>query len=259
MRRDDLGDRMKGYEEASTTTLPRRLPVILRVDGKSFHTYTRGLKPFDPSVGDLMIATAKALCQQIQGAQLAYTQSDEISLLLHGYKNLDSDSWFDNKVQKMASVSAGITSAEFTSASWKIREGHVLPTSLGRLEECAPAVFDARVFVLPESDVCNYFIWRQRDAIRNSVQMLAHSLFSSKQCHGKNNVELRAMCSKKGHDWAEMESRWRRGACIRRIVTIKTGKKKAQPVERHPWETDLHIPDFALDRGYIEGFLATES
>lgn len=92
---------MKGYEVASRTTLPGRLPVIIRVDGKAFHTYTRGCKrPFDDRLSDVMVSTATKLCDEIQGAQLAYTQSDEISVLVHGYKKFKSQTWFDNQVQK---------------------------------------------------------------------------------------------------------------------------------------------------------------
>lgn len=140
---DSLGDRMKGYEEAARRYLPRRLPVIIRVDGRAFHTVTRGCaKPFDNILMNTMNVVALELCDDIQGAQMAFVQSDEISILVHGYKKLNTSPWFDNCAAKMESISAAIASSYFTHHSGK------------------PAQFDSRAFVLPEADVCNYFIWR---------------------------------------------------------------------------------------------------
>lgn len=188
--KDSLGDRMKGYEEAVRTSLPRRLPIIIRVDGKAFHTYTRGCeRPFDPKLQEVMNETAKALCKEIQGVQLAYIQSDEISLLLHNYKTFTTQPWFGNQIQKMVSVAAGTASAIFTSRS---------PTIFNEIKH---AVFDARVFIVPTEDVCNYFIWRQQDTIRNSVQMLARSVFSHKECDSMSIVQLKEMLQARGRDW----------------------------------------------------------
>ena len=108
-RKDSLGDRMKNYERDSSSKLTDRLPVIMRLDGKAFHTYTRSCdKPFDNKLIDAMNQTAISLCKEIQGAQIAYVQSDEVSILIHGYKKHNSSPWFDNKVQKMVSVGAAI-------------------------------------------------------------------------------------------------------------------------------------------------------
>src|SRR5260221_6245475 len=160
---DSLGDRMKGYEAAFRYVLSRRMPVIIRVDGKCFHGLTRHLRrPFCKEFSDAMIVVATELCNEIQGAVLAYTQSDEISILLHYYKTFDSEPWFDNQLQKMVSVSAGIASSQLTRLEHTFK-----PASY------KPIVFDARAFCLPEADVCNYFLWRQNDASRNSVQMFA--------------------------------------------------------------------------------------
>jgi len=162
---DSLGDRMKGYEKDFRTKLPDRFPVIMRVDGRAFHTWTRGCeKPFDETLIGAMNDCAISLCKEIQGAQVAYVQSDEISILIHGYKRFNSETWFGNQVQKMCSVAAGITSVAMSFESMKM---------FGRYKV---AHFDARVFIVPESDVVNYFLWRQNDWTRNSVQMLARSL-----------------------------------------------------------------------------------
>jgi tRNA(His) 5'-end guanylyltransferase len=207
------------------------MPVIIRVDGKAFHTYTRECaRPFDSNLADVMIYTARKMCDEIQGACLAYTQSDEISFLLHNYRKLTSQPWFDNQVQKMCSVAAGMASAYFTAESYQIWDP----------EKIRPAVFDARVFVLPEAEVCNYFLWRQQDATRNSIQMLARSLYSHKECHEKNGSELQEMCFQKGQNWNDLHVRWKRGVCV-----------KQQKV-------DLEIPVFSQDRNYIEELLKVE-
>ena len=142
MSKDSLGDRMKKYEGAYRISLPERMPVILRIDGKAFHTYTKGCKqPYDQSLVDVMDETAKYLCKNIMGARVAYVQSDEISILLNNYHDLNTQSWFDNTLQKMVSVSAGMASGVFTSLSPKIFGAVKLAT------------FDSRAFIVPKEDV----------------------------------------------------------------------------------------------------------
>lgn len=238
---DSLGDRMKGYEYATRTALPRRMPVILRADGKAFHTYTRGLaRPFDAAFTHAMDRTAVALCEAIQGAQMAYVQSDEISVLIHSYKRHTSAAWFDNEVQKMTSVSASIAAATMTAAS---------ATVFGDLRV---AYFDARVAVYPEADVCNYFIWRQQDAVRNSIQMTAQALYSPKQLHGKNCNELQDMIHAKGQNWNDVPTRHKRGRCIVRETYDIDGATRLR------WVVDDAIPVFTDDRNYVERFLPVE-
>ena len=117
MTRDDLGDRMKDYYESrSKTRLTRRMPVIIRLDGKAFHTFTKGFKkPFDMIMVKAMQETMKYLCENIQGCVLGYTQSDEITLVLVDYNKLDTDAWFDYDVQKLCSVSASMATLIFNS------------------------------------------------------------------------------------------------------------------------------------------------
>lgn len=242
--RTSLGDRMKSYEVASRTILPIRMPVVIRVDGKAFHSYCQGLdKPFDFNLVDAMNQVAIELCRNIQGAQMAYVQSDEVSILVHGYKNFDSQSWFDNQVQKMVSVSASIAAATMTAHSPKVFRGEV-----------KPAFFDSRVFILPEAEVCNYFLWRQQDCTRNSKQMLARSIFSHKECDGKNGQELIEMCLAKGHDWEKMATWMRRGRCVDRVTQYVTDNA-VSPAVRHRWEINNQIPVFSEDRSYINRHL----
>lgn len=235
-----LGDRMKAYEAAADMALPLRLPVIVRVDGKAFHTYTAKLaRPWDESLAAALDQVALALCENIQGARLAYAQSDEISVLVHNYARLATMPWLSNRVQKMASVAASIAGAVMTAESGKV------------FGETRLAFFDARAFVLPEAEVANYFLWRQRDAERNSIQMLAQSLYSHRELHKKNNVELQELCWQKGHNWNDLPAYWRRGRCAARVL---------DPINlRHRWVLDREPPIWRGDgRNYIDRLLATE-
>lgn len=230
---DSLGDRMKRYEVAARTSLPPRMPAIVRVDGKAFHSYTRGCeRPFDGALMDAMDSVALRLCEQIQGAQLAYVQSDEVSVLVHNYKRFASDAWFDNQVQKMTSVAASLAAARMTALS---------PTVFREMREAA---FDARAFVLPEAEVANYFVWRQQDATRNSIQMLARSLYSHRECHLKTCSDLQEMTHAKGANWNDLPVAHRRGRCVVRVDGA--------------WRVDQTPPIFTSDRAYIERLLAVE-
>jgi tRNA(His) 5'-end guanylyltransferase len=242
--KDSLGDRIKAYEDCYRVQLPQRMPVILRVDGKSFHNYTKGCKrPVDENLVNCMNETAKYLCENIQGAKLGYVQSDEISILLTNYETINTQSWFDNNLVKMVSISSALASAKFTSIS---------DTIFGKPKM---AVFDSRAFVVPVNDVCNYFLWRQQDCTRNSVQMLARSLYSHKECNNKNNSQLQEMCFQKGINWNDCPTSQKRGRCIIKQYKVKTGTNiktgEQFSAERSSWEVDNEIPIFSLDRNYI--------
>jgi len=262
MSQDSLGDRMKSYEDCYRTNLPIRMPVIMRIDGKAFHSYVKGTspvgkkveKPIDQGLVDCMNDAAIKLCQEIQGCQIAYVQSDEISLLLTNYQDIDTQSWFDNNLQKMVSISAAMASVTFTQNSWKIwgvDSSNEDPYYLTK-----EAYFDSRAFVLPKEDVCNYFLWRQQDATRNSVQMLARSLYSHKECTDKNNSELQEMCFQKGINWNDCPIPQKRGRCIVKTKTIKEGRNpktgEVLQAERSEWVVDNNIPIFSQDRRYID-------
>lgn len=225
-----LGTRMKEYYEFPyQTKLPRRMPVIIRIDGKAFHTLTKDMvRPFDETFFDYMLTVAQKLVGEVQGCELAYGQSDEISFLMHNYKRLETSAWFDNEVQKLCSITASLASTYFTKISGLI------------------GAFDARVFVLPEDEVANYFIWRQEDAKRNSVQMVAQSLYSHKQLHGKKNNDLLQMISNTGIDYATViPIHFQRGYCIKKL-------------DDSFWYTDLGIPEFKNERKYVEEHLRHE-
>lgn len=220
----DLDDRMKAYENCYRPFIMPRMPVIIRVDGKAFHTLTRGCdKPFDQRLMDAMDQTAGMLVSEIQNARLAYTQSDEISILLVDYNKFDSKQWFGGNLSKIVSLSAAIASVTFTQAYG------------------TNALFDSRVFVLPENEVANYFVWRQKDASRNSVSMAAQANFSHKSLHGVNTNQMQEkLFQEKAINWNDYPIRCKRGSCA-----TKEG-------------IDLDIPEFSKDRAYIEKHLEVE-
>lgn len=200
---DSLGDRMKTYESVSRHFLTRRTPVIIRLDGCHFHTFTRGFdKPFDDILCRAMQETMKNLCTSIQGCVLGYTQSDEITLVLCDYKKITSDAWFGNNIQKIVSVSASEATTVFNSSFRAIVFEQLIPYTLLEdksyvndvtyrrlmdkyLSKADTATFDSRVFNLPKEEVCNCLIWRQQDATRNSIQGLGQKYFSHKQLEKK--------------------------------------------------------------------------
>jgi len=222
MIKDSLGDRMKQFESISQNHLMLRTPVIIRIDGVGFSKLTRTLqKPFDDDFRASMAEVTKSLCDNIQGAVFGYTQSDEISILLQDWKTLTTDRWFANNVQKIVSVSASMATAFFARA-FKHSQNKI-------------AFFDARAYNLPKEEVVNYFVWRQKDATRNSINSLAQSKFSHKELHGKNTSQVQDMLMVHHNiNWNDLETRFKRGICV------------------IDGQIDLECPIFTQDRGYIE-------
>lgn len=218
--RDNLGDRMKDFYESRTKIfLPRRTYAIIRIDGKAFHTYTKGLdRPFDGQLISDMDETACYLCKEIQGAKLGFVQSDEISILLTDFDKLTTDAWFDGNIQKIASISAGMATGKFNM----LRPGKI-------------AIFDSRVFTIPSvTEVENYFIWRQQDTVRNSISSVAQSLYSSKELHKINTTEMQEMCFKKGINWNDYPAKYKRG----RLIVKETYRQKDMTVRTRWVSTD---------------------
>lgn len=243
MDKTSLGDRMKEYESIPALQLMRRTPVIIRLDGKAFHSFTRGMnKPFDDELIMCMYLTTQFLVQNIEGCDFGYTQSDEISLLLTDYKRIETQPWFDYKVQKMVSVAASMCTMAFNENF----HGHFART--GRKDFLdRTAYFDARAFNIPRDEVVNYFIWRQKDWTRNSVQMLGRAHFSQKQLHGKSCDEIQELLfQEKGINWNDSKTYHKRGTCIHKIKVLNDG------VERTGYKIDLEIPIFTQDREYIQ-------
>lgn len=294
--KDALGDRMKSfYEDRTRILLPRRTYTIIRVDGKAFHTYTRGLKrPFDQGLIEDMNETAAFLCKNIQGAKLAYVQSDEISILLTDFDSISTDMWFDGNIQKMTSISASLATARFNelrmiryfSVNWdniavendKTIGEHFEPgTDLQQVSDDIAsfinylpinrklAMFDARVFQIPQSvEVENYFIWRQQDATRNSISSVAQSLYSPKELHGKKTDEMQEMIFQKGINWNDYSFREKRGGVIAKveeeIKASQMGFKKSgkgmqqETVKRNRWKL-VETPIFTQDRNFLKNLI----
>ena len=266
-KKDSLGDRMKeNYENRSKTYLTRRTPVIIRLDGKAFHTFTRGMKkPYDEIFHNTMNATMKYLCENIQGCKLGYTQSDEITLLLTDYDTLTTSAWFDYNVQKICSVSASMATMAFNkflreklmqyigSDNMMEDEGEYI---VGVIDKFDSAMFDSRCFNIPESEITNCFIWRQQDATRNAIQMLGQCNFSQKQLQGKSCNDIQDMLMlQKGINFNDMPTEFKRGVCcIKEYNTtdVTTVYGKTLEFYRTHWVLDKEIPIFTQDRNYVE-------
>jgi len=234
---DDLGKRMKGqYESRTRTFLPRRTYTLIRLDGKAFHTFTRGMKrPYDETLMKAMDDTAKFLCENIQGCQLGYVQSDEISLLLTDFDKITTDAWFDGNVQKMVSVSASMATAFFNDIFSNNIHGNL-------------AFFDSRVWTIPDYvEVENYFVWRQKDAVRNSIAMTAQSLYSHTELNGKSSSEQQDMIHAKGQNWNDMPEGFKRGRTIYKSTCL-------DPEEEYEnW--GIETPDFLKNREILAGLI----
>lgn len=266
---DDLGTRMKEYYEAvPKTKLMRRMPVALRIDGKAFHTFTRGFqKPFDMILMTSMQKTMRYLCKNIQGCVFGYTQSDEITLILIDYQTLATDAWFDYEVQKLCSVSASMATMAFnnffsvcvddygcaniedwnrggTNRELSADERTVLKYIESYNKSLANgATFDARCFNIPKEEVCNLIYWRQLDATRNSIQMVGQANFSHSELQGKKCSDIQDMLMERYKiNWDKYSTPCKRGtACI-----YKDGK----------WVIDADMPVLkGEDRKYVDQYI----
>lgn len=275
-KKDSLGDRMKGYENISRSYLTRRVPAIIRLDGKAFHTFTRGMKkPFDPVLTQAMQQTMKSLCENIQGCVFGYTQSDEITLVLTDYATIKTDAWFGYNIQKMTSIAASMATLAFdrefiiACEQWFDRSftngESDLPgfSSLDALyaSKRHQALFDARVFSIPKEEVCNCLIWRQQDATRNSIEAVGQAFFSQQELHKKNCNEIQEMLwSKHNINWNNFPTENKRGSCcIKQSLDTNMDDPrnpgKTIMVTRRKWVIDTEIPIFTQDRSYIEKLL----
>lgn len=282
--RDSLGDRMKAYEAVPKVFLTRRVPAIIRLDGKAFHTFTRGFdRPFDQVMMQSMMETMKYLCENIQGCVLGYTQSDEITLVLIDYQTLTSDAWFEYNVEKMTSISASMATLAFNRAFAKCVasfNGTILDKKMenseGSFEKeqrvCLSynkamdrgALFDSRVFNVPREDVMNCLEWRQQDATRNSIQSAGQANFSHKQLMNKSCDDIQEMLfSEKGINWNNYPTSCKRGTCcIKKPVPVERDgeqiMKDGEPLIRNKWVLDTEIPIFHQQPEYINRLIGVQ-
>ena len=282
MDNSNLAARMKEfYENVPKTNLMRRTPVVIRIDGKTFHSFTKGFKrPFDEVLIKTMQETTKYLCENIQGCVLGYTQSDEISLVLVDYQRFETSAWFDYEVQKMCSIAAsmatmafnkffyenvflynGMASVDMSNKKYPYKEVYAKAVKKG-------AMFDARVFNIPKEEVTNYIYWRQLDASRNSIQMVGQANFSHKELHCKtcNNIQDMLM-EQKGINWNDYPTVCKRGTAVIKKIIAREEKSfiddmledsfdnvKNNIIEQtSKWIIDKDIPIFKGEgREYIE-------
>lgn len=272
-KKDSLGDRMKSnYENRYKHSLTRRTPVIIRIDGKAFHTFTRDFnRPYDELFHKTMNETTKKLCENIQGCKLGYTQSDEISLLLTDFDTLTTDAWFDYELQKICSIAASMATLYFNQTFAQViaeyigAQNHLddYIRALVKAQETG-ALFDARAFNIPEDEIANYFIWRQQDATRNAIQMLGQTHFSHNELQKKSTKMIQEMLwQQKGINFNDMPIEFKRGICCIKYqyqVENLNDPNKASDIliTRSGWKIDTEIPIFTKDRGYIESRVIKE-
>lgn len=284
MDRSDLAERMKGYEKRNRYYLQRRMPVILRLDMRAGHSFTRGFKrPFDEVFIKSMQNTAKYLCENIQNCKLSYQQSDEITLLLVDYDKLNTDCFFDYRVDKLCSITASMATMAFNKFFEKYVDEYrfskwdgvsnyedgtwgYIQTLLNAVDK--GAMFDARCFNIPKEEVTNLCYWRQDDASRNSIQMVGQANFSHKELHKKSRNDIQDMLmTQKGINWNDFPTYQKRGSCcIKEEYAVNDNGKEVEvdcvtdvdePVEsvtfRSRWIIDTNIPIFkGKGREYID-------
>jgi tRNA(His) guanylyltransferase len=228
------------YENRTRYSLPRRTYTIIRIDGKAFHTFTKGcVRPLDGMLAGAMDETAENLCKQIPGTQLSFTQSDEISLLVTDFDKTTTEAWFDGNIQKITSVAASIATANFNhlwggSYKWDPKK-----------KRMNMAYFDARVFTIPDHvEVANYFIWRQKDADKNAISMIAQHYFCDKDLDGKSTNERIEMLKTVDVKLDDYPQWFYNGRVVRYETT-------PNPAKSH-WRTDYDAPVFTKNRDYLE-------
>jgi len=243
-----LGERIKQYESASTIKLSPRSYVLVRLDGKKFSKYTKKVeKPFDSGLSDDMIETARQLCSELQCCRMAYTQSDEISLLFTDFENIKSQQLYDGRVDKINSIAASLATTIFNN----LRLKRAISEEGFKLDSFIWANFDSRAFLIPNpNDVLNYFLWRQQDCTRNSVSMAGQAQFSHKELQGKNGGQIQdKLMLEKGINWNDYEVRFKRGTVIARKEY-----EKEPGVKRSRWEA-LEPPIFSKDWTFLSSIV----
>lgn len=213
--KDELGDRLKAQEQMEAgRKANKNLPLMCRLDGRAFHTFTKGLiRPYDTRLSELMVDTAAYLVENTH-AKLGYTQSDEITLCWWNKEDSpESVYMFDGKYQKLTSTLAAMASAYFN-----MRLETAIPekafSKTGQIQ-----VFDARVWnVSYLEEVYLNFLWRQDDCIKNSISMAAQAKFSPKQLHGVGSEGKKKMLREMGFPWEDEPQFFRTGSYVKRSV-----------------------------------------
>lgn len=268
MDRSDLAERMKGYEKRNRYYLQRRIPVILRLDMRAGHSFTKGFeRPFDEVFIKTIQETAKYLCENIQNCKLSYQQSDEITLLLVDYEKINTDCFFEYRVDKLCSIAASMATMAFNNIFTHIYSQIYIDmkTKGEQIEnlvdtycfKCGKAMFDCRCFNIPKEEVTNCIYWRQLDAIRNSIQMVGQANFSHKELQNKSCNDIQDMLmTQKDINWNDLPTYQKRGSCCVRnhMISEPYGNRMLdRNAGENDWVIDKNIPIFkGEDRKYID-------
>lgn len=267
MNAENLGDRMKGYEKVFDRELPPRQPVIVRLDGNSFHEFTasRFEFPFDAKFKNCMNEAAIATMKYCNGSMIAYVQSDEISVLLRNDLNPDMGQFLNGRIQKICSLVASACAVRFSKEVSKLT---------GKDEEVQ---FDCRCFVMPANDVVNYYEWRQQDTIKNAINSIIYWKLRGEMGAKAAQRKLDGIPTDSKQEILEREygikiddypSYYIRGSCIYKVEKTMPIEEVAPPeiidkynkhgemVTRHEWKIDKEIPIFHECREFIDRFLA---
>ena len=267
-----LGEFVKEVEHSYRRVLSSDDYLLLRLDGRAFHSYTKHLtRPYDPYLSDAMGETLRLLCEQIAGVRVGYVQSDEISLLISAFTNVEvspdypegikqGELWMGGVEAKLLSLSASMATALFND----LREKQLTTLKLlevgGETEKHnfhpSLAQFDARLWQFPGHSggaelVRRYFLWRWKDCVKNSVTMLANTLYSPRELSGRNSDERREFILLRGENWDEVEDRFKYGQVCRRheltgpitFTHKRTGELQTINATRHEWKLEA-VPDF---------------
>ncbi len=245
-KKETLGDLIKGYEANYNLTLPKRTPLIIRIDGRAFHTFTHGFdKPYDEIFIKSMQETMKMLCEEIPGCQFGYVESDEISLLVWETNN-DSIPWFANRLQKICSMSAAMATLYFNQNFKKFLSDYSeeeKPKHYKAIEK--GGMFDSRVFVIPESVINPYFVWRQNDCTRNSILGLSYVYYSQKQIQNLKCDDLQnKLLTEQNVNWNNEPIVHKRGTCAYRVIDN-------EELQSHKWVLDYEMPNLNEEKEFV--------
>jgi len=242
---DSIGDRMKFYEKNFGSNLIYAMPqcpLVIRLDGRAFHTFTKGLdRPFDRGMSDLMDATTKHLVDE-SNACLGYTQSDEITLILYA-EDHHSQIYLDGKIDKLNSLLASSASVFFNK-----NLSEYIPS-----KEKHDPQFDCRCFSVPtKNEAVNAIIWREKDAVRNSIQMVGQAHFSHASLQGKSCNDIQEMLfQEKGINWNDLRARDKRGGYFQ--AKKITGKLNPEELKSLPEMHDARKnPDMVYTRREVK-------
>lgn len=279
MDTSDLANRMKEYEKRNQYYLQKRIPVAIRVDGRSFHTFTKGFqRPFDKILMTAMQETAKYMCENIQGAKFAYVQSDEITIILVDYDTLETDCWFNYRTDKLCSISASMATMAFNkyfaqevdkwgteAFGYEWYEGGTNDPEVVNTPEWQlagiyykaidkGAMFDARCFNIPKEEVANLIYWRQLDATRNSIQMVGQANFSHSELQGKScNMIQDMLLTQKDINWNNFSAVCKRGTACRKVAREVNIAGTIDTIST--WELDFDMPILKDDWNYVDDFI----